>query len=132
MAAGQPGGTNEGQGGCGNQHISCEQDDSKQALHLFFQEYCRQHADELANACVLLICDAISDSTLVLDPGTGAMQAQQTFHGAQEAAILNLRCKFLTGLIQQSELPIQAIYEAVCANNSANIMDPKAVKQWLQ
>lgn len=110
-----------------------QQEDSQQALHLFFQEYSKCHADDLANTCVLLICDAIAHSTLVCDTTTGSLLPNQTHRGldtAQEASTLCLQVRFLAKLLQQSELPMQAVYDAVCANVTAVSLAPGAVEQW--
>lgn len=112
-----------------------QQEDSQRALHLFFQEYSKDHADDLANTCVLLICDAIAHSTLVCDTTTGSLLPNQTHHRldtAQEASTLCLQVRFLAKLLQQSELPVQAVYDAVCANVTAVSMAPGAVEQWFQ
>ena len=118
-----------------SQPAASQQDDSQQALHFFFQEYSKCHADDLANTCVLLICDAIAHSTLVCDTTTGSLLPNQTHHSldtAQEASTLCLQVRFLAKLLQQSELPMQAVYDAVCANVSAVNITPDAVEEWFQ
>ncbi len=104
-------------------------------MHWFFQEYSKEHADDLANTCVLLICDAIANSILVWNPDTGSLNAQQSHHAfdtVQEASTLRLQCKFLARLLHQSELPMQAVYDAVCANVCEVNMQPDSIKDWLQ
>ncbi|DBA87447.1 TPA: hypothetical protein ACH3X1_004486 [Trebouxia sp. C0004] len=112
-----------------------QQDDNQQAMHCFFQEYSKEHADDLANTCVLLICDAIANSILVWNTDTGSLNAQQSHHSfdtVQEASTLRLHCKFLARLLHQSELPMQAVYDAVCANVCEVNMQPDTIKHWLQ
>jgi hypothetical protein len=112
-----------------------QQDDSQQAMHCFFQEHCKEHADDLANTCVLLICDAMATSTLVWNTDTGSLNAQQSHHAfdpVQEASTLRLQCKFLARLLHQSDLPMQAVYDAVCANVCEVNMQPDTIKDWVQ
>ena len=104
-------------------------------MHCFFQEYSKGHADDLANTCVLLICDAIANSILVWNPDTSSLYAQQSNHAfdtVQEASTLRLQCKFVARLLHQSELPMQAVYDAVCANVCEVNMQPESIKDWLQ
>ena len=104
-------------------------------MHCFFQEYSKEHADDLANTCVLLVCDAIANNVLVCNPDTGSLNAQQSHHAfdtVQEASTLRLRCKFLARLLHQSELPMQAVYDGVCANVCELKMQPDTIKDWLQ
>lgn len=116
----------------GTQHALGFYNDSQQALHLFFQEHSKHHADELANTCVLLICDAISKSLLLWDSASGLLHYQQDFGLLQEGSTVRLQCKFLAKLVQQTELPMQAVYDAACVNVSAMDMQPDAIRQWLQ
>ncbi|DBA71513.1 TPA: hypothetical protein ACH3X2_011300 [Trebouxia sp. C0005] len=112
-----------------------QQDDNQQAMHCFFQEYSKEHADDLANTCVLLICDAIANSILVWNPDTGSLNTRQSHHAfdtVQEASTLRLQCKFLARLLHQSAVPMQAVYDSVCANASDVMMQPDIVKDWLQ
>ncbi len=104
-------------------------------MHCFFQEYSKEHADDLANTCVLLICDAIANSILVWNSDTGSLHAQQSHHAfdtVQEASTARLQCKFIARLLQQSELPMQAVYDGVCANVCEVNMQPESIKDWLQ
>ena len=63
-------------------------------MHYFFQKYSKGHADDLANTCVLLICDGLANSVLVWVNDTGSLHAQQSHHAfdtVQEASTLRLR-----------------------------------------
>ena len=103
--------------------------DSQQALHLFFQQYSVGHADELANSCVLLMCEGMAHGVLQYDAQTKCLCSG--WQGG-EAQALHLRCKFLLKLLEQTELPTEAIHEAVCANNLHLAMSASAVAAWLQ
>lgn len=124
--------TQSGQQTPSNHPASGQQADTQQALHMFFQEYSKTCADELANTCVLLICDAIANSILCWDNTTTSLLAQETYNSVREASTVRLQCKFLAKLIQQSDLPLQAVYDAVCANIPDTDMHTIAVEQWLQ
>lgn len=123
----------------GSYQTSNCQDDTQQVLHVFFQQYSKEHADELANTCVLLICDALADGVLRWDPVACVLQAdpghwqmQCEGNAIQEAQAVHLQCRFLVQLVCQSHVPMQAVYDAVCANNPVLRMEVDAVKDWLQ
>lgn len=123
----------------GSHQASNRQDDTQQVLRVFFQQYSKGHADELANTCVLLICDALADGVLCWDPAACVLQADPGHWRMQcerdtieEAQAVHLQCRFLVHLVCQSHVPMQAVYDAVCANNPALRMDVDAVKDWLQ
>ena len=108
-------------------------DDCQQALHLFFQQYSTQFADELANTCVLIICNATADATLEWKSTEGVLQPQNSSRTAvQNAATVHLQCKFFMKILQQCDFPMQAIYDAVCANIDDSTLLPGWVRQWLQ
>lgn len=125
----------------GNPPASSCQEDTQQALHIFFQQYSKQHVDELANTCVLLVCDALADGILCWDPAAGVLctetghsMANMDWSGdaCQQAQAVHLQCKFLARLVCQGHVPMQAVYDAVCANSPALGMTADAVKDWLQ
>ena len=123
----------------GNQQASTCQQDTQQALHIFFQQYSKEHADELANTCVLLACDALADGTLCWDPAAcvlhaelGHIQMQRSDDAFQEAQAVHLQCKFLAQLVCQGHVPMQAVYDAVCANSPGLGITADGVKNWLQ
>ena len=123
----------------GRQQASSCQEDTQQALHIFFNQYSKEHADELANSCVLLVCEALAGGILCWDPaacvlhaGCGDRQMQGSNDAFQEAQTVHLQCKFLARLVCQSQVPMQAVYDAVCANNPGLGMTADAVKDWLQ
>lgn len=125
----------------GNQQASSCQEDLQQALHIFFQQYSKEHADELANTCVLLVCDALAGGSLCWDPaacvlhaecGHWQMQMQRSGDAFQEAQAVHLQCRFLARLVCQGHVPMQAVYDAVCANSPGLGMTADGVKNWLQ
>ena len=140
MTAGRPGTQQPSRGfTAGSQQARSRQEGTQQALHIFFQEYSKDHPDELANTCVLLICGALADGILcwalaagVLHADSGHWQIQCSNHAAEQAQAVHLQCKFLVRLVCQSHLPLQAVYDAVCANSPALHMTEDAVKDWLQ
>lgn len=120
-----------------DRQTSSSQDCTQQALHIFFQQYSKEHADELANTCVLLICDALTDGVLCWDPVACVLQADPGHwrcegDAVQEAQAVHLQCGFLAQLVCQSRVPMQAVYDAVCANIPALSIKVDAVKDWLQ
>ena len=124
----------------GNQQASSCQEDTQQALHIFFQQYSKEHADELANTCVLLVCDALADGILcwdsaacVLRAESGHRQVQRSSDAFQKAQDVHLQCKFLARLVCRVHFPMQAVYDAVCANSPESLgSTADAVKEWLQ
>ena len=101
-------------------------------MHVFFQEYSKVYADELANTCVLLICDGLSAGSLHWDPSTDLLCAADGQMAVQEAQAVHLQCKFLMRLVLQSGLPTEAICDAVCANNLELGIAAEAIRNWLQ
>lgn len=102
--------------------------DTQQALHLFFHQYASGHADELANTCVLLVCEGIASGMLAWQPLSEALVPGQQQHKAQA---LKTQCTFLMKLLEQSDLPATAVHEAVCANSMQLRMPSHAVATWL-
>ena len=100
----------------------------QQALHLFFQQYSDGHADDLANTCVLLICEGIASRTLIWQPLSQVLSAS---HFCYQGQAIHMQCKFVLKLLDQTDLPAQAVHEAVCANNVQLGMPADAVARWL-
>ena len=50
----------------------------------------------------------------------------------EQARAVHLQCKFLARLVCQGHVPMQAMYDAVCANSPALGMTADAVKHYLQ
>ena len=50
----------------------------------------------------------------------------------EQARAVHLQCKFLARSVCQGHVPMQAVYDAVCANSPALSMTADAVKDWLQ
>ena len=135
LAAGRPGMQQSSHGfTAGNQQYSSCLEDTQQALHIFFQQYSKEHADELANTCVMLMCDALANGVLCWDPAACVLHAESGRMGDafQEAQALHLQCKFLMRLVCQGHVPMQAVHDAVCANSPGLGMTADAVKDWLQ
>ena len=110
-------------------HNDCTQ----QALHLFFEDYSTEHADELANTCVLLICEALRDAVLLWDPAAGTLRPEHNRGRLSiNAVAVHLQCKFLLRLMRTSDLPIHAVCEAVCANNPGLDLSADAFEAWIQ
>ncbi len=123
----------------GSHQVSNPPTDTQQALEIFFQQYSREHADELANTCVLLICDALAEGVLCWDPVACVLQAdsghwrmRREGEALQDAEAVHLQCRFLAQLVRQSHVPMEAVYDAVCANIPALHLKVEAVKAWLQ
>lgn len=102
--------------------------DTQQALHLFFQRYATDHADELANTCVLLICEGIASGVIGWHDQSKALLPGQQRHSA---VALHMQCKFVMKLLEQSDLPAKAVHEAVCANTVHLSMPADAIARWL-
>lgn len=117
-----------------NQQASSCHEDTQQALHIFFQLYSKEHADELANTCVMLVCEALAGGVLCWDPAACVLHAEsgQMGDAFQEAQALHLQCTFLMQLACQGHVPMQAVHDAVCANSPGLSMTADAVKDWLQ
>ena len=116
----------------GNQQATSPEDNTQQAMHIFFQKYSKDHTDELANTCVLLICNGLSAGSLCWDQSTGVLCAADGHMAVQQAQAVHLQCKFLICLFRQSNLPTEAVCDAVCANNLRLGIQPEAVRNWLQ
>ena len=87
------------------------------------------HTDGLANTCVLLICEGIACNVLQYN---GQQECLHTGWHQGNAQALHLRCKFLLKFLEQTELPVKAVHEAVCANNMHLAISEDAVAMWLQ
>lgn len=74
------------------------------------------------------MCEGIALGLLMWQP-----LSERLVSGQQQgkASALRMQCKFLMKLLGQSDLPAQAVHEAVCANNMQLSISPNAVADWL-
>ena len=78
-------------------------------VECFFQSYPLRHAEQLANTCVYIICKAAHAQVLMYEPGH-----EMSIKG--DAVGLRASVAFLLRILQEADLPEDAIWLAVCAN----------------
>ena len=75
----------------------------------FFDIYQQDHAEQLANTCVYIICNAAHTGQLAFNPSVGINLTQNEAH-------LKASLNFLTAMLGCSDLPEDALWLAACAN----------------